>query len=396
MPKISKRGNNQSDSPIRNLSRFAQQAKLSGKHVHHLNIGQPDIPTPPEAIKAIQNYSEAIIPYGKTEGEFILRETICRYYDKFDADLRADDAMICSGASEAIQLLFHACFDLGDEFIVPEPFYANYLGYAEMCGINIKVVNSSFEEGFSLPKIEVFEDQISPKTKAIFLCNPGNPTGVLYSKEDLVQIVALAKKHDLFLFVDEVYAEFCYEGSFCSALSIKDANSNVVVIGSISKVFSSCGARVGYLLTKNEELRTTILKFAQIRLSAPMLGQHMAVACYKHFDEYFPPILMEYKKRRDVIFECLSNMNAVQCYKPQAAFYNMVQLPVANSFDFCKWLLSSFDLNGETVMFAPGGGFYLDKEKGIKQVRIAFVLAPDKIERAMECLEVALKQYGKS
>lgn len=394
MPEISKRGYNQSDSPIRNLSPFAHKAKLDGKHVHHLNIGQPDIPTPPEAIKAIQNYNEAIIPYGKSEGEFILRESIASYYQKFNAGLKPDDVMVCSGASEAIQLLMHACFDLEDEFIVPDPFYANYLGYAEMCGINIKPVSSSLAEGFALPKIENFEAQISPKTKAIFLCNPGNPTGILYTEEEIKQIGALAKQHNLFLFVDEVYSEFCYEAPFCSALSLEGIEENVVVIGSISKVFSSCGARVGYILTKNELLRNTILKYAQIRLSAPMLGQHMAVACYAHFDSYFPPVLKEYRRRRDVIYEHLSQMEGVVCYKPQAAFYNMVQLPVANSFDFCKWLLTSFEHKRETVMFAPGGGFYLDKEKGKQQVRIAFVLAPEKIVRAMECLEVALKQYA--
>ncbi len=395
MPEISKRGHNQSDSPIRNLSPFAHQAKLDGKHVHHLNIGQPDIPTPLEAIKAIQKYNERIIPYGKSEGELVLRQSIADYYQKFQGGLRPEDVLVCSGASEAIQLLMHTCFDLDDEFIVPDPFYANYYGYAQMCGINIRPVSSSLTESFALPGIEHFEAQINAKTKAIFLCNPGNPTGILYTEEELKQIGALAKQHDLFLFVDEVYAEFCYENEFCSALSLEGLEEHVVVIGSISKVFSSCGARVGYLLTKNGLLKTTILKYAQIRLSAPMLGQHLAVACYKHFDSYFPPVLAEYRKRRDVIYEYLSQMEGIICYKPQAAFYNMVQLPVANSFDFCKWLLTSFEHKGETVMFAPGGGFYLDKEKGKQQVRMAFVLAPEKIVRAMECLEIALKQYAK-
>jgi aspartate aminotransferase len=390
---ISERGKNQVDSPIRSLSPFADQAKVEGVEVLHLNIGQPDIPTPPNAIKHLQESIDGIIAYGSSEGNLSLRKVASEYYQSKGLPISSDDIFVTTGASEAIHFALLSCTDLGDEIIIPEPFYANYLGYAQMAGINIKAITASIKSEFALPKPEMFEQLINSKTKAIFLCNPGNPTGQLYSKHDLKELAQLVKKHDLYLIVDEVYREFCYEEDFTSVLSLEEIDQQVIVLDSISKVFSSCGARIGYLITKNKKLQTAIMKYAQLRLSPPALGQVLAEACYKNRATYLKEVIAAYKSRRNILFERLSNIEGIRCYKPKAAFYNIVELPVEDAAAFCKWMLTDFRHNGKTVMFSPANGFYYNKELGKKQIRIAFILNEEKLNQTMDCLERGLALY---
>jgi len=391
---ISNRGKNQAQSPIRSLSTYAEQAKKEGVEILYLNIGQPDIPTPPLAIAALQNKIGSIVAYGNSEGNISLRKVASKYYQSKGLPIDHEDIYVTTGASEAIHFAMLACTDPGDEIIIPEPFYANYLGYAQMTGIEIKAITAKLETGFALPKPQDFESLITNKTKAIFLCNPGNPTGQMYSKEDLIQLARLVKQHNLYLIVDEVYREFCYEQDFTSVLSLTEIAEDVIVLDSISKVFSACGARVGYIITKNEQLKHTILKYAQLRLSPPALGQILAEACYHNIDNYLKEVIHIYEKRRNILYQRLSTIDGIKCYKPVAAFYNIVELPVDSASDFCKWMLSDFRHQGRTVMFSPAAGFYYNKALGKKQVRIAFILNEEKLHQAMDCLEKGLEVYG--
>ena len=391
---ISKRGQTQVQSPIRSLTPFAEKAKREGVEILHLNIGQPDIPTPPQAIKALQNKIDEIIAYGSSEGNISLRNTASQYYQSKGLNIKTEDIFVTTGASEAIHFAMLACTDPNDEIIIPEPFYANYLGYAQMAGIKIKAISTHLERGFSLPKPQDFERLITPRTKAILLCNPGNPTGQLYSKAELHQLAKLVKKHALYLIVDEVYREFCYEQTFTSVLSLTEITQQVIVLDSISKVFSACGARIGYLITKNTRLQHTVLKYAQLRLSPPALGQILAEACYHNIDNYLKEVIHIYEKRRNILYQRLSTIEGIKCYKPVAAFYNIVELPVDSASDFCKWMLSDFRHQGRTVMFSPAAGFYYNKALGKKQVRIAFILNEEKLHQAMDCLEKGLEEYG--
>ena len=393
MPVVSKRGNELTQSPIRSLIPYAREAKESGKQVYHLNIGQPDILTPKAALDSLKSFDEAIIPYGESEGQPSLREAVSTYYESFGAFIEPEDILVSTGASEAILFALFSCFDSGEDIIIPEPFYANYIGFAQVTGIHMIPVPSDIEKGFALPSIESFKNRITKRTRAIFLCNPGNPTGNLYSREELTQLAELIKEQDLFLIVDEVYREFCYDEPFTSVLSIEGLEEHVLVIDSISKVFSSCGSRIGYLVTRNEELRQTLLKFGQLRLCAPMIGQHMAESCYPGRVQYITQVRKEYNERRLYLHSRLSKMKGVKCYMPKAAFYIMAELPVDDAEKFCKWLLTDFEKDGATIMLAPGDGFYIHKEAGRRQARIAFVLDVKKLEKAMDILEQSLMAY---
>lgn len=394
MPVHSKRGETLSHSPIRVLMPYARAAKAAGTHVYHLNIGQPDIQTPPEALEAIRNNKETIIPYGPSEGLPGLRERVANYYQSFAGDIAYSDVFVTTGASEAILFALFSCCDEFDEVIIPEPFYANYLGFGHTSSIRIVPIPSSIDTEFQLPNAEKFEELITPNTKAIFLCNPGNPTGCLYSKEELTKLMQIVLKYDLFLIVDEVYREFCYDEEFTSVLSFREMDQHVIVIDSISKVFSSCGARVGFLVTRNKEIQKVVEKYAQLRLCPPYYGQKLAEVCYDHADEYIPQARAEYIRRRKVLYDSLRQIEGVQCYLPKAAFYNMTKLPVKDANDFCKWLLTDFTYEGSTVMLAPGSGFYQHKAYGLDQVRIAYILNEHDLSSAVECLRIALDQYN--
>ena len=390
----SNRGSMLSESPIRSLMPFARAADAAGKEILHLNIGQPDINTPPKALDKALSISDSVIPYGPSEGIKSLRKRVAQYYTKFDINVSFDDVLVTTGASEAIQFSLFSCLDSGDEIIIPEPFYANYLGYTQMSGIHIVPVNSSFEQEFALPSTEAFHDAITDKTKAIFLCNPSNPTGKLYPRESLERLAKLIKDKNLFLIVDEVYREFCYEESFYSVLNIDSIRDNVIVIDSISKVFSSCGARIGYVVTRNKDIIQAMVRYAQLRLCPPHFGQVLAEACYDECDEYLPDVRQQYSERRLYLYDRLSQMEGVKTYRPTAAFYNVVELPIDDAERFCKWMLTDFIHEGYTVMMAPCDGFYIDKALGKRQVRIAYVLEKDKLAIAMDCLERGLKAYN--
>lgn len=393
MPINSQRSQAIHHSPIRSLVPYARAAEAKGRRIYYLNIGQPDIPTPPNALKAIADFDEKIIKYGDSEGKKSLRLKVAKYYEKFNIKISADEIMVTTGASEAIMFALFACFDEGQEIIIPEPFYANYFGFTKMTGINLVSVGSSIDQAFKLPDPADFEAIITPSTKAIFLCNPGNPTGQLYSKEELLKLAAIIKKYDLFLIVDEVYREFCYDDVFTSVLTFDDIREQVIVIDSISKVFSACGSRIGYLVSRNRDILNAVIKFAQLRLCPPAIGQIVAEACYEDLDAYLDPVREEYRSRRDLMYQRLKAMPEVKCYLPKAAFYILAELPIDDSVTFCKWLLTDFDHEGQTVMFSPGSGFYLNSELGKRQIRIAFILNKERINNAMDCLERALVEY---
>ena len=393
MPKVSDRGSEIIHSPIRSLIPFAREAKKKGVHVHHLNIGQPDIKTPQAALKALNEYSTEIISYGASEGSDELRRTVAEYYNNHVAPVEVDNIYVTTGASEAILFTLFSCFDPGAEIIIPEPFYANYIGFSQVSGVKLIPVESSIEDSFGLPNTEDFVSKITPNSKAIFLCNPGNPTGNLYSKQELEALAILVKEYDLFLIVDEVYREFCYDEPFYSVLNIDDIRDHVVVIDSISKVFSACGSRIGFIVAHNQDLMDNILKYAQLRLCPPMIGQYIANACYTDREHYLSAVREEYNRRRLYLYERLSKMEGVQCYLPKAAFYIMTGLPIDDAERFCTWLLTDFSINKKTLMMAPGHGFYLTPAAGKNQVRIAFVLGIEHLVECMDILEAAIQAY---
>ena len=395
MPTISHRSKEIEASPIRSLLPFARKAIASGKKIYHLNIGQPDIETPPHAIEHIKGLDDNVIKYGPSEGLTALREIVASYYDKFGATLKKEHVMVTTGASEAILFALLSACDNHSEVIIPEPFYANYLGFAHVTNVDIIPITSDFDEAFALPAPELFESYITKKTKAIFLCNPGNPTGQLYSEEELQSLVTIAKRYDLFLIVDEVYREFCYDRKFTSVLSMPDVEEHIIVVDSISKVFSSCGARVGFLITRNVDILEMVNKYAQLRLCPPYFGQQLAIQCYLEADEYIARAKSAYRIRRALLHERLSQIPGVRTYLPAAAFYNIAELPVDNAEAFCKWLLTDFEMDGHTVMLAPANGFYFNQSIGKKQVRIAYILNKNDLNHAMDILEEGLKVYSR-
>ena len=382
------------ESPIRKLVPFAENAKRKGKKVYHLNIGQPDIQTPSVALEAIKNFDNNVVEYSHSAGFESYRKGLASYYQSLDIDVSYNDLMVTTGGSEALLFALNSCLDAGDEIIIPEPFYANYNGFSISAGITVKPISTSISNGFALPPIEDFVKLITPKTKAILICNPGNPTGYLYSQEELELLRDVVKKYNLFLFADEVYREFCYDGnSHCSVLSLDGLEKHAVVIDSTSKRYSMCGIRVGCIVSKNPEVINTALKFAQARLSPPTFGQVAGEAALSTPKSYFEDVINEYVSRRDLLFDGLNKIDGVICPMPKGAFYAIAQLPVDNAEKFAQWLLEEFDYQNETLMVAPAAGFYSTEGEGNNQVRIAYVLNQDSLKRAIKCLEQALIQY---
>ncbi len=394
MPKLSQKGKMMPASPIRKLVPFAEGAKKRGVHVYHLNIGQPDIKTPEVALEAVKNYSEILVPYSHSAGITTYREKLADYYKKFNIHINADEIIVGAGASEALLFTMQSIMDPGDEIIIPEPFYANYNGFATNAGINVVPIDSSIESGFALPPISEFEKAITPKTKAILVCNPNNPTGYLYNEDELKVLKDLALKYDLFLIADEVYREFCYDGrEHHSVMHLEGLEQNTVLIDSVSKRYSMCGVRIGVMISKNKELMQSALKFAQARLSPPSLGQVAAEAAIATPDSYFVEVIEEYHKRRNTVYESINNIEGAFCPKPLGAFYVVAKLPIDNSDKFCQWLLEDFEYKKQTVMFAPATGFYATPGRGMDEVRISYVLNVEDLKNSMKVLDEALKVY---
>ena len=382
------------ESPIRKLVPFAEVAKKKGRIVYHLNIGQPDIETPEVALNAIRNFDQKVVAYSHSAGILSYREKLCEYYSKFNIDITPDEIIVGAGASEAILFALNSCLDNGDEIIIPEPFYANYNGFAINAGVRVVPIFSDIESGFALPPMADFEKAITPRTKAILICNPNNPTGYLYSKEELETLRDIVLKHDLFLITDEVYREFCYDGNTqYSAMYLKGIEQNVIMIDSVSKRYSACGFRIGCLISKNEEVMSTALKFAQARLSPPTFGQVAAEAAIDTPDSYFEAVGKEYLARRDIIVEYINKIPGAYCPVPRGAFYVVARLPIDDSDRFCRWLLEDFEYDNQTVMLAPAIGFYSTEGRGMDEVRISYVLNVEDLKKSMKCLEEALKVY---
>lgn len=381
-------------SPIRKLVPFAEKAKAKGVSVIHLNIGQPDIETPEVALNAIKENDLKVVEYSHSAGFESYRKGLATYYQKNNIDVNFEDILVTTGGSEALSFGFLTCCNPGDEIIIPEPFYANYNGFAVSSGLKVVPVTAKIEDGFGLPPIAAFEEKITDKTKAILICNPGNPTGYLYSKEELEKLSEIVKKHDLFLFADEVYREFCYEGATpYSVLNLKGIEENVILVDSVSKRYSMCGARIGALISKNTEIIAAALKFGQARLSPPTYAQIASEAALQTPDSYFTAVTEEYVKRRDIMVDGLNAIPGVRCPKPKGAFYCVAEFPVDDTEKFCQWLLEDFEHNGKTVMMAPLSGFYATPGLGKKEARIAYVLEQDLLSEAVTCLEKALEQY---
>ncbi len=396
MPSISSKGNLMPESPIRKLVPYAEKAKQKGIKVFHLNIGQPDIETPKNAINAVKNADIKILAYSKSEGDLILREKISEYYQTFNVLVSSSEIIVTSGASEALLFSIGSIMDPNDEIIIPEPFYANYNGFSVANGVKIVPIFSSIDDNFSLPNIEEFENLITNKTKAILICNPNNPTGYVYSKEELKRLIKIVKKHNLFLIVDEVYREFTYDGiSHTSIMEFNEISENAIVIDSVSKRYSMCGARIGCIISKNKEFLNTAMKFAQARLSPPSLAQIASTAALDTGKDYFEKIIEEYNKRRVVLIKGLKDIPGVKVSEPKGAFYCVAELPVDDSEDFAKWLLESYNLNKKTIMIAPAGGFYSTPNTGNKQVRIAYVLNENDLKDSIEILKKGLIEYSK-
>jgi aspartate aminotransferase len=394
MPKISEKGQSMPPSPIRKLVPYAEAAKAKGISIFHLNIGQPDIHTPEVMMNAVRNINLKVVEYSHSAGIESYRKKLATYYQKNKINVDWQDIMITTGGSEAIEIGMMACLNAGDEVIIPEPYYANYNGFSTQASIVVKPIPSSIETGFALPPIEDFEKAITSKTKAILICNPSNPTGYLYSKEELLILKQLVLKYDLFLFADEVYREFCYDGKeYFSVMHLDGLDQNVVLMDSVSKRYSACGVRIGALISRNKEVMAAALKFAQARLSPPTFGQIASEAAIDTPQSYFDEVIQEYVARRDFVVDALNKMDGVFCPKPSGAFYCMAQLPVDDTDKFCQWLLEEFSYNGQTVMLAPATGFYSKPELGKHQVRIAYVLKLESLKSAMICLDEALKVY---
>ncbi|HUQ66991.1 MAG TPA: pyridoxal phosphate-dependent aminotransferase [Flavitalea sp.] len=395
MPQISNRGLIMPASPIRRLVPYAEAAKKKGVTVYHLNIGQPDINTPQPILDAVRHSDFKVLEYSHSAGNESYRRKLVEYYKRNGISIKHTDIIVTTGGSEAILFGFMAALDPGDEVITTEPFYANYNGFAVEANIIIKPITASIESGFALPPIEDFEKAITPRTKAIIICNPNNPTGYLYSREELEILKKFVKKHNIYLFSDEAYREFCYAGTQFSALQLPDADDNVVVMDTISKRYSACGARLGALVTRNTELVNTVLKFAQARLSPPSFAQILAEAAVDLPENYFDETKAEYMKRRNLMVSRLNSMRGVFCPNPGGAFYAIAKLPIDDSDIFCQWLLESFNYNNQTLMLAPATGFYGNPGLGKQEVRLAYVLNCDRLGKAMDCLEKALEQYNK-
>jgi aspartate aminotransferase len=394
MPSISNKANAMPASPIRKLVPFSEAAKKRGVKIYHLNIGQPDIETPPSFLTAIKNADLKIVEYSHSAGNESYRKKLTGYYKKYNIHIDASEIIITTGGSEAIAITMMTCFNPGDEIIIPEPFYANYNGFSKAADVVVKPVSSSIETGFALPPIAEFEKAITAKTKGIMICNPGNPTGYLYTKAELEALRDLVKKHNLFLLSDEVYREFCYDGKeYVSVMHLEGIENNVILLDSISKRYSACGARIGALISKNKEVMAAALKFAQARLSPPTYGQIGAEAALETPDSYFEGVKKEYVARRNFVIDSLNAMNGVFCPKPSGAFYCIASLPVDNADKFCQWLLEEFNYNSQTVMMAPAAGFYSTPGAGLNEVRIAYVLKIDDLKNAMVCLQEALNVY---
>ena len=394
MPKISKKGINMPESPIRKLVPFSEKAKKEGKKVYHLNIGQPDIKTPVLALEAIHNFSDQVVEYSHSAGFESYRKGLASYYQNLDIAINHDDIIVTTGGSEALLFALNTCLDDGDEIIIPEPFYANYNGFSTSAGVKVKPIATSIHDGFALPKIQEFEKLITSNTKAILICNPGNPTGYLYSKEELETLRDIVVKHDLFLIADEVYREFAYDGNVHhSVLNIEGLKDNAIVIDSTSKRYSMCGIRVGCIVSKNKDLMAAVMKFAQARLSPPTFGQIAGEAALKTDASYFEEVSAEYVSRRDLLVEGLNEIEGVFCPKPTGAFYAIAELPVDDADKFAQWLLEDFELDGETIMVAPAAGFYATPNMGTRQVRIAYVLNKKSLKKSISILAAAIKEY---
>ena len=394
MPNTSERGNLMPDSPIRKLVPLADKAKEKGRKVYHLNIGQPDLPTPENALQAIRNIDRKILEYSPSEGIKSFREKLAAYYHTFNIDVTADDIIITTGGSEAVTFAFLACLDPGDEIIVPEPAYANYTAFAILAGAVIKSIPSKIEEGFALPPIKEFEKLITPRTKGIMICNPNNPTGYLYNRKEMNQIRDMVKKYDLYLFSDEVYREFCYTGApYISAFHLEGIEQNVVLIDSVSKRYSECGLRIGALITKNLALKKNVMKFCQARLSPPLIGQIAAEASLENNKEYLHDTYDEYVSRRKFLIDGLNRIDGVYSPIPMGAFYTVARIPVDDADKFCAWLLSDFEYENQTIFMAPASGFYTTPGYGKDEVRIAYVLKKEDLAISLKILEEALKVY---
>jgi len=397
MPKISAKGNRMPQSPIRKLAPYADSAKNLGKKVYHLNIGQPDIHTPVNAINAIKNLNMKVLAYSKSEGETELRLKIAEYYRKLGIGIFETEIIVTNGASEALFFSLGSVMDPDDEIIIPEPFYANYNGFSAANGIKIVPILSSIDENFALPNISEFEKLITAKTRGIMICNPNNPTGYVYSRDEIISLVNLVKKYDLFLIADEVYREFTYDNcKHTSILEFDEIKKNAIVIDSFSKRYSMCGARIGCVISKNNEFIKTVLKFAQARLSPPTVAQIASIAALDEGDEYFKRVIGEYDKRRKMLISELKKINGIKVSEPKGAFYCVLELPVKNSEDFAKWLLEEFDIDNETVMIAPAAGFYSTKRLGLNQVRIAYVLNEIDLKKSIKIIKKGLTEYCKN
>ncbi len=396
MPKISTKGQQMPESPIRKLVPYSEIAKKKGHKVYHLNIGQPDIKTPEVALNAVKNADITVLEYSHSAGFESYRNKLSQYYQTHGLPINVSDIIITTGGSEALLFAMGSTMDQGDEIIIPEPFYANYNGFSTASGVKVVPVISTIDEGFALPPIAAFEKLITPKTKAILICNPGNPTGYLYSKEEILQLAEIVKKHDLFLIADEVYREFIYDGEdHFSIMNVPGLEENAIMIDSVSKRYSMCGARIGCIVSKNKDVMATAMKFAQARLSPPTFAQIASEAALETPQSYFDDVITEYKDRRDTLISELQKIEGVKVATPKGAFYCIAKLPVKNADDFAQWLLESYDLNGETVMVAPAAGFYSTPGVGLDEVRIAYVLKKEDLIRSVEILKEALKAYNK-
>ena len=394
MPTISQRGQSCPPSPIRKLVPFSDEAKKKGIKVYHLNIGQPDIETPPNVLDKIRNTDLKVIEYSHSAGMLSYRKKLAEYYKRVSIDVTPDEMIVTTGGSEGILFAMISCMNPGDEIIIPEPFYANYNGFAVAAGVVVKPIESFIEDGFGLPPMSAFEEAITPRTKAIMVCNPNNPTGYLYSKEELGLLRDIVKKHDLYLFADEVYHEFCYDGKeHFSVMNLEGIDQNVILLDSISKRYSACGVRIGVLISRNREVISTAMKFAQARLSPPTFGQIAGEEAVNTPDSYLVKVLAEYVRRRDIVVASINKMEGCFCPNPGGAFYAVARLPIDDSDKFCQWLLEDFNYEGKTVMLAPATGFYSTPGRGRNEVRISYVLNVPDLIGAMKCLEEGLKVY---